>query len=369
MDVSDIPDFDAHEDVRVFEFDELGARAIIAVHSTWRGPAAGGCRVWAYPQLAPALTDALRLSRGMSYKNALADLPFGGGKAVIIPPAGGFDRRALFAAFGRAVESFGGRYITAEDVGSNVADMQIVATQTRHVGGLPPKGGQAGGDPSPWTALGVFLSIQAAMKWRLGRPLNGAKVTVQGVGAVGADLCRRLVEAGAEVTLADVDATRAQAVAERTSAYVADPKDIHRLDADVFAPCALGAGLNAMTIGEIGPAIICGAANNQLANATIGEALCRRGKLYCPDYVVNAGGIIAVHGEGAGDPVAQVAEKVAAIPGRLVGILKTAERSCLSPAAVADRMARDRIGRGRPGKGEARAERKTVLAEPGPIRG
>jgi len=192
---------------------------------------------------------------------------------------------------------------------------------------------------------------------------------VQGVGAVGADLCRRLVEAGAEVTLADVDATRAQAVAERTSAYVADPKDIHRLDADVFAPCALGAGLNAMTIGEIGPAIICGAANNQLANATIGEALCRRGKLYCPDYVVNAGGIIAVHGEGAGDPVAQVAEKVAAIPGRLVGILKTAERSCLSPAAVADRMARDRIGRGRPGKGEARAERKTVLAEPGPIRG
>ena len=364
MDFSDLTDFDAHEDVRVFDFDDLGARAIIAVHSTYRGPAAGGCRVWPYPQLAPALTDALRLSRGMSYKNALADLPFGGGKAVIIPPVGEFDRRALFEAFGRAVESLKGRYITAEDVGSSVADMQMVATQTRHVGGLPAKNGQAGGDPSPWTALGVFLSIQAAMKWRLGRPLDGAKVTVQGAGAVGADLCRRLAEAGAEVTLADVDATRAQAAAERAGAYVVDPKDIHRLDADVFAPCALGASLNAMTIGEIGPAIICGAANNQLANAAIGEALCRRGKLYCPDYVVNAGGIVAVHGEGAGDPVERVEDKVAAIPGRLVDILKTAERSGLTPAAVADRMARDRIGRGRPGKAGTNADRMIVLAEP-----
>ena len=369
MDFSDTPDFDAHEDVRVFEFDALGARAIIAVHSTYRGPAAGGCRVWRYPLLAPALTDALRLSRGMSYKNALAELPFGGGKSVIIPPAGDFDRRALFTAFGRAVESLDGRYITAEDVGSGVADMQIVATQTRHVGGLPARDGQAGGDPSPWTALGVFLSIQAAMKWRLGRPLDGATVTVQGAGAVGADLCRRLIEAGAEVTLADVDAPRALAVAERTGTYVADPRDIHRLAADVFAPCALGAGLNAMTLGEIGPAIICGAANNQLANSAIGEALGRRGKLYCPDYVVNAGGIIAVHGEGAGDPVAQVEEQVAAIPGRLIGILKTAERSGLAPAAVADRMARDRIGRGRPGKGGARAERKiAVLTESGATR-
>jgi leucine dehydrogenase len=364
VDLSDTPDFDAHEDVCVFDFDDLGARAVIAIHSTYRGPAAGGCRVWPYPTLAPALTDALRLSRGMSYKNALADLPFGGGKAVIVPPVGAFDRRALFEAFGRAVESLGGRYITAEDVGSSVADMQVVATQTRHVGGLPPKDGHAGGDPSPWTALGVFLSIQAAMKWRLGRPLDGAKVTVQGAGAVGADLCRRLVEAGVEVTLADVDATRAQAVAERTGAYVCDPKDIHRLDADVFAPCALGAGLNAMTIGAISPAIICGAANNQLANSAIGEALCRRGKLYCPDFVVNAGGIIAIHGEGAGHPVEQIEEKIAAIPGRLVGILKTAERSGYTPAAVADRMARDKIGRGRPGRADARADRKAVLTEP-----
>ena len=365
MDFSDIPDFDAHEDVRLFDFEELGARAIIAVHSTYRGPAAGGCRVWSYPLLAPALTDALRLSRGMSYKNALADLPFGGGKAVIIPPAGAFDRRALFAAFGRAIERLDGRYIAADEVGSSVADMQVVATQTHHVGSLPPKGGQFGGDPSTWTALGVFLSIEAAMKWRLGRSLDGAKISVQGAGAVGADLCQRLVEAGTEVILADVDARRGQAVAERTGAYVADSRDIHRIAADVFAPCALGAGLNAMTIREIGPAIICGAANNQLANAAIGEALCRRSKLYCPDYVVNAGGIIAIHGERTGDPVERVAEKVAAIPGRLVDILKTAELSGLAPAALADRMAREHIGRGWPGRTyAARTERMTVLAEP-----
>lgn len=346
MDARDIPDFDAHEAVRLFELDEVGAHAIIAVHSTYLGPATGGCRVWPYPVPTQALTDALRLSRGMSYKNALADLPLGGGKSVIIPPPGDFDRRALFEAFGRAVDSLGGQYITAEDVGSRVADMQIVATQTRYVGGLPPADGLAGGDPSPWTALGVFLSIEAALDWRTGRPLNGAKVSVQGVGGVGADLCRRLVEAGAEVTLADVDARRALAVAERFGANAVNSSDIHRVAADVFAPCALGGGLNAATLGAIAAPIICGAANNQLADVEIGEALNRRGKLYCPDYVVNAGGIIAVHSESLGLSVADVETKVAAIPGRLVDILTRAERSALPPGVVADRIARERLGRG-----------------------
>jgi len=346
MDARYLPDFDLHEDVRLFDLDQ-GGKAIIAVHSTHRGPAAGGCRVWRYASMDQALTDALRLSRGMSYKNALAELPFGGGKSVIVPPEGVFDRSALFESFGRAVESLKGRYITAEDVGSSVADMQTVATQTRHVGGLPPVGAQAGGDPSPWTAMGVFLSIQAAFAWRANRSLAGAKVSVQGAGAVGADLCRRLTEAGAQVTLADVDFDRAIAVAERTRAYVVSPQDIHRLDADVFAPCALGAGLNTGTLGEISAPIVCGAANNQLAHATIGEAMHRRGKLYCPDYVVNAGGIVAVHGEGAGEVVANVKAKVEAIPGRLVDILKTAERLCRPPETVADDIARERIGRGR----------------------
>jgi leucine dehydrogenase len=360
MDAKDLPDFDAHEDVRLFDLDQRGAKAIIAVHSTWRGPAAGGCRVWRYPSIEQALTDALRLSRGMSYKNALAELPFGGGKSVIIPPEGDFDRRALFEAFGRAVETLGGRYITAEDVGSSVADMQVVATQTRHVGGLPPVDGQAGGDPSPWTAMGVFLSIQAALAWRANRSLQGAKVSVQGAGAVGADLCRRLAEAGAQVTLADVNYERAIAVAEAARAYVVSPQDIHRLDADVFAPCALGAGLNSATITELAAPIICGAANNQLAHATVGEALHRRGKLYCPDYVVNAGGIVAVQGEGAGEAVAEVKAKVEAIPGRLVHILQTAERTVRPPEAVADEIARDRIGRGR---ATSRDRRVSLAAE------
>jgi leucine dehydrogenase len=366
VDAKDAADFDDHQVVRLFELEEVGAHAIIAIHSTHLGPAVGGCRVWRYPILTQALTDALRLSRGMSYKNALAALPFGGGKSVIIPPAGEFDRRALFDAFGRAVESLGGQYITAEDVGSSVADMQVVATQTRHVGGLPPQDGRAGGDPSPWTALGVFLSIEAALAWRTGRALAGAKVTVQGAGAVGADLCRRLVEAGATVTLADVDAGRALAVAERIGAYLVNPQDIHRVAADVFAPCALGAGLNALTLGDIAAPIICGAANNQLAEAAIGEALSLRGKLYCPDYVVNAGGIIAVQGEGAGLAVVDVATQIAAIPGRLVDILKRAERSGLSPETVADRMARERIGRGRTEAeyvSDDRASRLQVLSQ------
>ena len=242
MDICNTPDFDDHEDVRRFELEGLNSHVVIAVHSTYRGPAAGGCRVWRYPSPINALTDALRLSRGMSYKNALAELPFGGGKAVIIPPEQPYDRQALFEAFGRAVESFEGKYVTAEDVGSSVADMQVVRSQTAHVGGLPPIDGRAGGDPSPWTALGVFLSIEAALDLYAGRSLAGAKVSVQGAGAVGADLCRRLVEAGARVTLADIDYERAVAIGERTGAYVVSPQDIHRIAGDVFAPCALGAG-------------------------------------------------------------------------------------------------------------------------------
>ena len=344
---SDHPEFDAHEDVRLFDLDCTGGRAIIAVHSTRRGPAAGGCRVWRYAEPGAPLSDALRLSRGMSYKNALADLPFGGGKAVIIPPAGPYDRTRLFEAFGRAVDSLGGRYITAEDVGSSVADMQVIETQTKHVGGLPARECAAGGDPSPWTALGVFLSIEAALKWRTGRPLEGAKVSVQGAGAVGADLCRRLVAAGVKVTLADVNIERARLVAERTGAGVLAPCNIHRIAADVFAPCALGGTLNGASIAQMAAPIVCGAANNQLAEPGDGWALRRHGVLYCPDYVVNAGGIIAFHSERIGEGVGTLQERLAGIPGRLIEILHLSERSGCSPEAVADRCARERLGRGR----------------------
>ena len=339
------PEFDAHEHVRVFDLDHTGGRAIIAVHSTHRGPAVGGCKVWRYAESGAPLSDALRLSRGMSYKNALAELPFGGGKAVILPPAGPYDRTRLFEAFGKTVESLGGVYITAEDDGSCVADMPMVETQTRHVGGLPARQSAAGGDPSPWTALGVFLSIAAALKWRTGRTLEGARVSVQGAGAVGADLCRRLADVGAKVTLADVDNGRAERVAARTGAAVLAPCHIHRIAADVFAPCALGGALSADTIPELAAPIVCGAANNQLAKACDGEKLMRRGVLYCPDYVVNAGGIIAVHCERNGEGIGAAPERLAAIPERLVEILRIAEYAGRSPEAVADGVARKRIGR------------------------
>ena len=345
MNAQDMQDFDAHEDVRLFELAE-GGHAVIAIHSTYRGPAAGGCRVWRYRVAGQALTDALRLSRGMSFKNALADLPLGGGKSVIIPPKGPYDRVRLFESFGEAVESLGGRYVTAEDVGSSVADMQVVATRTHHVGGLPAASGRAGGDPSPWTALGVFLSLQAALDWKLGRPLAGASITVQGAGSVGATLCGLLAAAGASVTITDIDIGRAQAVSEATGAYLAAPDDIHRLKADAFAPCALGAGLNNVTLTELGASIVCGAANNQMADPAIGKMLAANGVLYCPDDVVNAGGIIAVHGESIGQSAVELGRLVEAIPGRLIEILELGQAKGKTPETVADEIALDRIGRG-----------------------
>jgi leucine dehydrogenase len=347
MNFSHMPDFDDHEEVRVFDLDQSGAKAIIAIHSTYRGPAFGGCRVWRYDDMGAAVTDALRLSRGMSYKNAMADLPLGGGKAVIMLPPGDVDRRALFEAFGRAIESLGGRYTTAEDVGSTVADMQVVATQTANVGGLPAlHTGQAGGDPSPWTALGVFAGVKAALDWRFGLGVSGARVTVQGVGAVGGDLARRLVEAGAVVTVADIDRVRAQRVAEELDARVVEVAEIHRVQADVFAPCALGGVLNAGTIPDLGAPIICGAANNQLADPKAGQALRERGVLYCPDYLVNAGGIIAVQGEMAGAPSDAIEPNVMKVADRLVDILQTAKDLSEGPETVTDAAARARIGRG-----------------------
>jgi leucine dehydrogenase len=346
MNFSHMPDFDDHEEVRVFDLDQSGAKAIIAIHSTYRGPAFGGCRVWRYDDLYAAVTDALRLSRGMSYKNAMADLPLGGGKSVIMLPPGEVDRQALFEAFGRAVNSLGGRYRAAEDVGSTVADMQIVATQTPYVGGLPAKPGQAGGDPSPWTALGVFAAIQAALAWKLGRPVAGSKVAVQGVGAVGSNLARRLVEAGAIITVADINRTKAQRVADSLHAQVAEVGEIHKIEADVFAPCALGGVFDSQVVSELGASIVCGAANNQLADPAAGHALLQRGVLYCPDYLVNAGGIIAVEGEAAGASSLAIAPDVLKIAGRLMGILRTAADLREGPETVADAAARALIGRG-----------------------
>lgn len=337
------PAHDLHEGLHRFEDAATGLHGVIAIHSTALGPAAGGCRFWSYSNPPMMMNDALRLAQGMSFKNALAGLPLGGGKAVLQRPAGDFDRAKLFAAFGRAVQSLGGVYVTAEDVGTGVADMEVVRGETRFVAGLPPQDGRPGGDPSPWTALGVKLAIEAALKWRHGRGLDGATVAVQGLGAVGRDLCRRLHTEGARLVVADVDAGRVAEVARLYGARAVAAEAIHAAPADVFAPCALGGVLGERVVESLGSAIVCGAANNQLASVHDDRRLLDRGVTYCPDYVVNAGGIINVAAEYLGQSGAEVEAAVAAIPARLQHLLARADRENTPAGAVADQMARQMI--------------------------
>jgi leucine dehydrogenase len=339
------PANDHHEGVHWFEDAASGLKAIIAIHSTHLGAAAGGCRVWRYANEEAALGDALRLSQGMSYKNALAGLAAGGGKSVILAPEGAFDRTRLFEAFGRAVASLGGQYITAEDVGSTVRDMEAAATQTRYVVGLPPKGHQAGGDPAPWTALGVFEALKRVVETRLNKPLSQTRVAIQGCGAVGMLLAGLLHEAGAQLVVADISDERTATAARLFGAEVVSVGDIHKVAADVFAPCALGGSITKVTIGELNSRIICGSANNQLATPTEGARLHDRGVIYCPDYVVNAGGIISAMAEYAGDDETLVRARVLNIPARTDEILAYSDKRNLAANLVADRMAQDLIGR------------------------
>ncbi|MEP7244480.1 MAG: Glu/Leu/Phe/Val dehydrogenase dimerization domain-containing protein [Gammaproteobacteria bacterium] len=348
MNPFDNREFNGHELV-VFGNDEAtGLRAIIAVHSTVLGPAAGGCRMWPYDTAAEALTDALRLSRGMSYKNAMAGLPFGGGKAVII----GDSRQktpALFEAFGRFVDSVGGRYITAEDVGTTTADMESVAKRTRFVTGLHRRPGEFGGDPSPKTALGVFLGIKAAVKFRMGRSdLAGLRVAVQGVGGVGYHLCRLLASEGVQLRAADVRAAALDRVHDEFKARPVAADTVLAEDVDVIAPCALGAILNERSLSGISARIIAGAANNQLEKDADGAKLHAAGVLYAPDYVINAGGIISATREYlGGSNEAQVAAEIHGIPARLTEIFERARRENSPTNAIADRLAQDLVGSAR----------------------
>jgi leucine dehydrogenase len=275
----------------------------------------------------------------MSYKNALAGLPLGGAKAVLRKPAGGFDRAALFRAFGRAVEELSGSYVTAEDVGTTVDDMQEVATMSRHVAGLRAVAGRAGGDPSPWTAKGVFEAMKATARFALDSDLDGLTVAVQGTGNVGADLCRRLADAGARLVIADPNDARRDRLKAILGAEVVDVDDIASVDADIFAPCALGGALTRASVAKLRAKIVCGGANNQLASPEIAGLLIERGITYAPDYVVNAGGIINVSAEYLGEDEAHVAGRVAKIGPRVSAILERAAREGRSPAVVADEMA------------------------------
>lgn len=329
-----------HERVLIAADAESGLRTMIAVHSTARGPAFGGCRLWAYENDLAAHHDALRLSQGMSMKNALAGLPFGGGKAVIVKPKGEFDRTKLFAAFARAVDSLQGAYITAEDVGTTTADMRGVQALTKYVSGIPREGA-FGGDPSPKTAWGVFVSIEAGAKAVLGRSdLQGLKVAIQGLGAVGWHLAEFLHKAGAKLVVADIDAAKTAKAQAQFGAEVVTVEQILAVPCDVLAPCALGASLNASSIPTLQARLICGAANNQLALPHDGDELAKRGITYLPDYLVNAGGIISVAREyrGEGEEGAVMAE-VSRIAERVQELLQRIKSSGRTPAAEADAWA------------------------------
>ncbi|WP_165322684.1 Glu/Leu/Phe/Val family dehydrogenase [Rhizorhabdus phycosphaerae] len=343
-----LPDFDDHEGVHLFRDAASGLTAVIAVHSTHLGPAAGGTRFWHYADQAEAITDVLRLSRGMSFKNAMAGLPMGGGKAVVLADPLRTKTPEMLAAFGRAVDSLGGRYVTAEDVGMSDADMVAISQQTKHVSGLPVAAGNAGGDPGPTTALGVYLGVRAAIARGLGKSdPRGVHVAIQGVGSVGGALARLLAADGARLTLADADAKRARALAAELGAELVSTGEIMAVEADVLSPCALGAVLDERSIAALQVGIVAGAANNQLATQADADRIHARGILYAPDYVINAGGIINVALEylGQGDR-AEVEARVARIPERLEAIWSESAASGVAAAVVADRMAMRLIGRG-----------------------
>jgi leucine dehydrogenase len=343
-------DFDNHEQV-VFGHDQAsGLKAIIAIHDTTLGPALGGCRMWNYADDEEALRDVLRLSRGMTYKSALARLPLGGGKAVILGDPRTGKSEALFQAMGDFVDSLGGRYITAADSGTGVAEMQIMAERTRHVAGAGQReafgGGTRDGDPSPSTAYGVFVGIRAAVRHRLGRDdLNGLKVAIQGVGQVGFGLARHLKDAGAELWVTDIHEANQRRAVEQLGARAVSQQEIFGLDVDVFAPCALGAIINPQTLEALRAPIIAGAANNQLASPELAEQLRRRDCLYAPDYAINAGGIIDVCYERTGGSAAELKAHIEGIEATLDEIFARSTAEGATTTAVADRMARERLGR------------------------
>ncbi|UVI38561.1 Glu/Leu/Phe/Val family dehydrogenase [Qipengyuania spongiae] len=346
-------DYDDHELVQLVRDPASGLTAIIAIHSTHLGPAAGGTRFWHYAESKDAMRDALRLSRGMSYKNAMAGLPMGGGKAVILADEAKTKTPQMIHAFADAVERLGGRYVTAEDVGISEADMTLVAERTQYVSGLPVDGDDtAGGDPGPFTAMGIFHGIKAAVRHKLGKDsLEGVRIAIQGTGSVGGGVARLAAKEGAILTLSDINEDRAQELAEELGADTAAADAIMSVACDVFSPNALGATLDDEGIARLDCAIVAGGANNQLAREHHGPMLAERGILYAPDYVINAGGIISVtleylaRNEGKPCDINEVRKGLAQIPGRLEEIWRESEASGVSPNRVADAMAQRLIGR------------------------
>ncbi|MSP61677.1 MAG: Glu/Leu/Phe/Val dehydrogenase [Myxococcales bacterium] len=322
-----------------------GLRALIGLYSTRLGPAIGGTRIRAYPNDAAAVDDVLRLARAMAYKAALARLPHGGGKAVILAPEGAFDRTELLQRFGEFVDGLAGRYVTTEDSGTSPADIDVIRSRTRHVVGA--SGGS--GDPSPFTALGVRRGIEAVAAGWLGRSdLEGLRVALQGVGHVGTHLARELAKAGAKLTLTDVDPARRRAVAEELGAESVAPEAIFDVECDVLSPNALGGALSEATIPRLRCRAVAGAANNQLADPAVGRALHARKIFYAPDYAINAGGLINVAIEYAGYSAGRAQRQTLAVHDTILEILERSRREDTPPGEVADRLAerimRDGLG-------------------------
>ena len=330
-----------HEQVVFWSDPEFGYRGIIAIHDTTLGPALGGTRFWTYDDDRAATVDALRLSRGMTYKAAITGLNLGGGKSVIWGDNKRADREMIFRSHGRAVDSLGGRYITAEDVGTSPDDMEFVAMETEHVAGLLGRSG----DPSPVTAYGVYQGIKASAAHRYGTDaLADRHIAVQGLGHVGYYLCKDLASEGARLTVADIDEAAVRRVVEEFGAQSVVPDAIYGVDADIFAPCALGAVVNDATLDQFTFDIIAGAANNVLANsAAHGAALQDRGILYAPDYAINAGGLMLGNAELHGEPREAAMENAKGIYDTLLRVFEEARIHEISTEAAAERLVEQRL--------------------------
>ncbi len=321
-----------------------GYRGIIAIHDTTLGPALGGTRFWNYASEAEAITDVLRLARSMTYKAAITGLALGGGKSVIIGDNHTTEREAIFRAHGRAIESLGGRYITAADVGTSVDDMEYLRKETQWVTGLRGRSG----DPAPITAFGVCQGLKACARFRYGEEsLEGRHVVVQGLGRVGYHLCKHLAEEGARLSVADIEDERVRKAVTEFGATAVAPDDVYGIDADIFSPCALGAVINDDTLDTLKVDIVAGSANNQLAETRHGGALHDRGIVYAPDYVISAGGICSVYGELEGWTAAQSMEKAGGIYDSLLQIFEHAREENIPTSQAADSVARRRIAEAR----------------------
>ncbi len=347
MSLFEHPDFDQHEQVSFFHDPKTGLKAIIAVHNTQLGPSLGGCRMWPYANSEEALTDVLKLAKGMTYKAAMAGLPQGGGKAVIIGNPRTDKSQDLMYAMGRSVDTFKGQYVIAEDSGISVQDLQYMATQSHHVAGTSAKfaydGSPADGNPAPSTAYGVFMGIKAAVSFASGDDLQGKTIAIQGVGHVGLRLARHLKNAGAKLIVADIFNEGVEIAKQELDALVVDPQEIHAVEADVFAPCAMGGAINVKSISEIKAKIVAGAANNQLASSQMGAQLLARDVIYVPDYVINAGGIIDIYHQRNESNALEMRMQLEQIGQTVSEILKRAQQMNLPTEQVANQIAEEKF--------------------------